>query len=348
MMKPITISTGRVSRPKLKRFESKLRARESSSFDDDTWWRFGRNQNIDKQEDRKLIVAQTVKSLSVCPDDKGKFYLNNVRVNGILPKKPSDFWYLLGILNSSPCNWVFQRIAKPKEGGYFEANKQFIAPLPIPTVPAEETKKVAELAQKLTTLHTERRNILSDLERRFEACDVDEKPVEWLWPAGVRSLDKWKAKAPAEHRSRQRTAWAKEQQAKEVEIALDILKDALRPGARLEVELVKKRELRVVDEGATVLEGVFVDSDEAAQVLVDWRNYLRLNTVPETPDAAALASALRRVRKTDNPAIAKQITELDEELCQIEKDISTAEAALDKLANQYYGLTDEEQRIMHK
>ena len=159
----------------LKRFEAKLKARESSSFDDDTWWRFGRNQNIDKQEERKLIVAQTVKCLSVCPDDKGKFYLNNVRVNGILPKKPSDFWYLLGMLNSSPCNWVFQRISKPKEGGYFEANKQFIAPLPIPSVPAEKSDRVAELAKTLTTLHTNRRNTLSDLERRFEACDVDEK-----------------------------------------------------------------------------------------------------------------------------------------------------------------------------
>lgn len=331
----------------LRRFEAKLRARESSAFDDDTWWRFGRNQNIDKQEDRKLIVAQTVKSLSVCPDDKGKFYLNNVRVNGILPKKPTDFWYLLGILNSSPCNWVFQRIAKPKEGGYFEANKQFIAPLPIPNVSAEKSKNLAELAQKLTALHTDRRNILSDLERRFEACEVDEKPVEWLWPAAVSSKAKWKAKAPAEQSSRQKTAWAKEQQAKEIEIALDILKDALRPGARLEVELVKKRELRIVDDGATVLEGVFVDEDEAAQVLVDWRNYLRLNPVSENPDAATLASALRCVRKTDNPAIAKQITELDEELSQIEKSISTAEAALNKLAHQFYGLSSEEQKIMN-
>jgi Eco57I restriction-modification methylase len=70
----------------LKRFEKVLKAREGGAFDDDTWWRFGRHQNIDKQEDRKLIVAQTVKHLTVCPDDKGKFYLNNVRVNGIIPR----------------------------------------------------------------------------------------------------------------------------------------------------------------------------------------------------------------------------------------------------------------------
>ena len=88
---------------------------------------------------------------------------------------------------------------------------------------------------------------------------------------------------PAERNSRQRTAWAKEQQAKEVEIALDILNDALRPGARLEAQLVKKRELRIVDEETTVLEGVFVDAGEAAQVLVDWRSFLRLNPVLKLP-----------------------------------------------------------------
>ncbi len=69
----------------LHKWEKELRARESKSFDDDAWYRFGRSQNIDKQDIPKLIVAQTVPEMRVCADLHGTKYLNNVRVNGILP-----------------------------------------------------------------------------------------------------------------------------------------------------------------------------------------------------------------------------------------------------------------------
>ncbi len=330
----------------LKRFEKKLRARESNGFDDQTWWRFGRHQNIDKQEERKLIVAQTVRHLSVCPDDKGKFYLNNVRVNGILLNNSKDFWYLLGILNSEPADWVFRRIAKPKEGGYFEANKQFIAPLPIPKAKPTDADKVAQLAQKLTRLHTERRDTEASLARRFEACEVEQKPVEWLWPSQVRGIDAWKAKAPADLSTRQKANWAKEQQAKQIEFATDALKDRLRPGAHLEVELVKG-ELRVHDDGTTVLDGVFVNAKEAKQVLIDWRNYLRVNPITETPDAVNLASNLQCVRTTDNTAVAKQIADLDADLARVGREIAKAEDSLNKMADSLYGLSAAEISIVY-
>jgi SAM-dependent methyltransferase len=330
----------------LKRYERKLRARESGSFNDDTWWRFGRHQNIDKQEYRKLIVAQTVKRLSVCPDDRGKFYLNNVRVNGILPKQANDFWYLLGILNSHVADWVFRRIAKPKDGGYFEANKQFIAPLPVPNAKAADAAEIAKLAKKLTELHTERRDAIASLDHRFESCDIEEKPEEWLWPAQVRSLDKWKAKAPSDLGTRQKTSWAKDQRFKEIELALSTLQDRLRPGARLEVELIKG-ELRMHDDGATVLDGVFVDAAEAKRVLIDWRNYLRFNPIPETPNAAGLAKNLRCIRMTDNAALAKQIADIDAELARTETDINATENILNNITNRLYGLTPDEISIVY-
>ena len=57
-------------------------------------------------------------------------YLNNVRVNGILTSGATDQMYLLGVLNGPVGDFVFRRIGKPKQGGWYEANKQFIAPLP--------------------------------------------------------------------------------------------------------------------------------------------------------------------------------------------------------------------------
>jgi hypothetical protein len=118
------------------RWEQELRKRESNAFDDKTWYRFGRNQNIDKQEDAKLIVAQTVPEMRVCADLDGTKYLNNVRVNGILPADATDQLYLLGVLNGPVADFVFRRIGKPKQGGWYEANRQFIAPLPIPQASA--------------------------------------------------------------------------------------------------------------------------------------------------------------------------------------------------------------------
>src|SRR5437660_1361468 len=83
----------------LRRWEHELRKRESNAFDDETWYRFGRNQNLDKQDVPKLIVAQTVPEMRVCADYAGVNYLNNVRVNGILPECGTDQSFLLGVLN---------------------------------------------------------------------------------------------------------------------------------------------------------------------------------------------------------------------------------------------------------
>ncbi|MBA3810404.1 MAG: Eco57I restriction-modification methylase domain-containing protein, partial [Caulobacteraceae bacterium] len=116
----------------LRSWEEALRAREGGAFDDKTWWRFGRNQSIDKQDIAKLIVAQTVPETRVCGDTAGDKYLNNVRVNGILPADGVDSAYLLGVLNGPTANFVFRRIGKPKAGGYFEANKQSSPPCPSP------------------------------------------------------------------------------------------------------------------------------------------------------------------------------------------------------------------------
>jgi hypothetical protein len=100
----------------LRKLENELRGRELKAFDDDAWYRFGRNQNIDKQDLPKLIAAQTVPEMRVCADYAADKYLNNVRVNGILPAKGVDQSFLLGVLNGPVADFVFRRIGKPEAG----------------------------------------------------------------------------------------------------------------------------------------------------------------------------------------------------------------------------------------
>ena len=66
----------------LKSHEPQLRARENREFDDDAWYRFGRSQNIDKQDFIKLLVPRLVSSLKVAIDTNGSMYCDNVDVGG--------------------------------------------------------------------------------------------------------------------------------------------------------------------------------------------------------------------------------------------------------------------------
>src|SRR5205823_11337086 len=118
-----------------------LRLRESGEgrdgnmiapFDDDRWYRFGRHQNLNKHEIEKLIVPRLVENFGCSVDDTGSFYLDNVDVGGVVIAAEEEPFFIAGVLNSQVVNFVFKRISKPFRGNYLSANKQFIAPLPIP------------------------------------------------------------------------------------------------------------------------------------------------------------------------------------------------------------------------
>jgi len=137
------------ARAYLKSYEKELRKREDGAFADDQWYRFGRHQNLDKQEIVKLLIPRLVANLGCYADEPARYYLDNVDVGGVQPAEGMDLFYLAGILNSPVCNFVFRHISKPFRGDYRSANKQFIAPLPIPSATLAQRKKVASHARQL-------------------------------------------------------------------------------------------------------------------------------------------------------------------------------------------------------
>ena len=330
----------------LRRFETQLRARESDKMNvDDGWWGYNYPKNLDKQDIAKILVPRLCVDLAAVNDRQGEFFIDNVDVGGIQLADGVDPDFIVGILNSAPVNFVWRRIAKPFQNGYFSANKQFIAPLPIPGAALADITGVSTLSERLTELHTSRGNILSDLKRRFEACDVVEKPEEWLWPSEVRSIKTLQTKAPKDLSPREKVLWAKEERSKQVNTAIERLQDRLRIGAVLDIGL-DKGELSLKDEGTTVLDKVFVDSDEAEQILIDWRNFFRGNRITEAVSAASLSDRLRRIRRTDNAAIAEQIAELDAQLSQLDREILASETALNDAVYVLFGLSSSEIRMV--
>jgi len=295
----------------LKSFEEELRAREDSKFNDDQWFRFGRHQNIDKQEIPKLGVAQTVPGMRVFFDENGKFYFNNVRVNGIVPTNLDDAWFLLGIVNAPVADFVFRRIAKPKAGGYYEANKQFIAPLPIPPATPEQKQQVGELAKRLQELHTTRRDKLLLIDQRLSSDQTAE------------DKDFKKALKPD----------------------LAAIDMRLYLGAVLSVEH-SAGELRFLVGGVPVIKDVFIDEAEVDFLAAQWRHIARTTSVTEKFTAKKLVGALEKVRQTDNAALKNQVVRLDQEIRRLDQEIEAAEATMNDLVYRLYDLSDEERKMV--
>lgn len=348
----------------LKSYEGELRRREAAldydgefkvdkhgkkikaPFDDDAWYRFGRHQNLDKQEFEKLIVAQTVPSLRVCYDPSATLYLNNVRVNGITTKSKDDGYFVLGILNSPVSNFVFKRIAKPKDGGWFEANKQFIAPLPIANASEEEKTEIARLAEILQELHTRRRDHIASIGRRLQAVRLRTKSDNWLFPE-LTPRRELELEAPARLEPEDKIRWADDRHTQNLEARYAAITALLKPDAVLDAELVDG-ELRFLIDGRALIQRVFVAADEGAFILAQWKLLASTFSITEKTDGKKLATALRKIGATDNTALTQQVIASQQSLSNTEAEIQQAERALNQLIYKLYQLTDDEVRLVER
>jgi hypothetical protein len=320
--------------------EAELRARENRKFDDTAWYRFGRNQNLDKQELPKLLVPRLVLNLFCTMDLRGEFFLDNVDVGGILATEVSALPYLAAILNSPVANFVWRRISKPFQNDYGSANKQFIAPLPIPNATPEERQQVAEFARRLQELHTHRRDLVDKLERRLQSAQtvVDEKTADWLW-AEVGTVTTWRASplAPAGLSARELTAWAKARVQARLDEHLAALDPLLRPSAPLAVEN-DADEIRVQINGRTALSRY--DLPDTPFVAAQWRHALRDARVTEAFDGKRLLGLLLDLRRTDDASLIQGILSLDREITTTAAGIATTEKQLNALVYTLYAIHD--------
>lgn len=326
--------------------ERQKKERRLGPFDNDEWYRFGRHQNLDKQEIVKLIVAQTVTEMRVCLDLTKRFYLNNVRVNGIIPMDGIDPWYLLGVLNAPVCDFVFRRIAAPKGGGYFEANRQYIAPLPIPRCNHSAAKEIATYARTLQSLMTQRYGLLQQLERRIATSGIESRPEHWIFP-DLGEMDTWISRAPADMRTHEQAAWAKSERELALDSRYDEIQHLLHPSARFTSEFTNG-ELKFHIDHATPIDRVFVDAQEGPFIHAQWDFVARTFSITENAKAKQLIDALRRLAPATNAALVQQVLVLHRELVDIDRRLADSERALNQLIYQVYDLTPEEITLIEK
>jgi len=309
---------------------------------DNKWWAYNYPKNLDKQELPKLCVAQTVPNLRLFYDHSGNYYFNNVRVNGILPYSIPDGWFLLGVMDAPVADFVFKRIAKPKEGGYYEANKQFIAPLPIPRATEEEKSEVAELAKRLQQLHTQRRDLVLKCGKRLNSTQTqpDKRSDTWLW-ADVGTVASWKnsSEIPEGFKGAELTAWAKDMTAARRQVHYEQWDARLHPGVSITVEN-SDDELQLKIGDVVVLE--LFDELDTPFIAAQWRLATRNLNITEKFTAKKLAAKLLALRKTDHSALKERIITLDAEITELDKQIAAAEREMNDMVYGLYGLTDEE------
>jgi hypothetical protein len=330
----------------LLRWEDALRGREAKQdkrpFDDDRWYRFGRNQSIDKQDVNKLIVASTVPNMRVCADTDSNKYLNNVRVNGIIPSEGIDQFFLMGALNGPIVDFVFRRIGKPKQGGWFEANKQFIAPLPIPNVEPEDQARVAIEAKLLQAGHTRIRELHTACAERLSVLGRHRHSEHWLWPS-LRTFADLQSAAPSALRSPgDRRDWAEARLDEDIAVRLEALQAALDHGGRLEAAF-GNGELRLFAGGSPVISRIYLEEVDGRMAEAWWRWLLLSRSWRE---AKPLADELRRPPADAASPTAVQFMARVQELAEQTSALEQGEQAMNDLLAELYELTPAERMLV--
>ena len=241
---------------------------------------------------------------------------------------------------------MWRRISKPFQNDYRSANKQFTAPLPIPSATEDEKAQVAEKAKILQELHTRRRDLLLMIDKRLESaqCEDDKRDEGWLW-ADVKPLNDLKKEAPAELKGPELSSWAKLQRNLKLAAHLEQINPMLRLGVKLTVTN-DYGELKIMADGILLLEGIFLDEEEATFIAAQWRQKARRTNVTQKFDANRLISLLLRLRKTSNPAIIKQVVGIDADIETLDSEIARAEDDMNQLTYRLYKLTEEEIRLV--
>lgn len=260
-------------------------------------------------------------------------------VGGVLAADRASLLYLFGLLNAPVCNYVWRRISKPFQNDFRSANKQFIAPLPIPDATPAQRAAVGKLALRLQELHTRGRELADALDARLASAQTEpfEPGPEWLW-AELRTAADWKSQAPATLRGAERTAWAKAHHAALLAGHGAVFDLALGTNgtSACEVSAVAGR-LTLRINGQTVVE--LFDKPETPWIAAQWRHALR----GFHGDGKRLLARLLKLRLTAEAALRDAVVRLDADLAALESDTAAAEAEMNALVFALYALTPSEQ-----
>jgi len=328
----------------LKSWEPQLRGREKGKMNrDEDWWAYVYPKSLGRHSVEKLIVPRLVQHLKSALDKDGTYYLDNADVGGVSMAPGTDGSYLNGVLNGRVADFVFRAIAKPFRGDYRSANKQFIAPLPIPDAPPEQRAEVARRARDLQTRWTRRRDLLAGCEARLSVLARARHNERWLWP-DLQPVAEIQAGAPAGLKmAGERRDWARARFDEAVAVRCEALQAGLDGGGRLEVAF-HDGELKLFAGGQVLLDRIYLDEAKGRLAEAWWRWLLLSQTWRE---ADKLAAQLRRPPADAALPAAAQFIDKVAELAGETAAIEQGETEMNALLFDLYALTPAERLLVN-
>jgi hypothetical protein len=328
----------------LRLHEKELRKRDSGkNNNDEKWFGYIYPKNLDKQELPKLLVPRLVSNLGCFVDDKGKYYCDNVDVGGVVASQKSDLWFLAGVLNSPVTNVMFGWLTKPFRGDYKAANKQFIAPLPVPSVERKDRAGLSQLAQKLQQDSSERIDLLAQLAELLAKTVRPLLPLEQVLD-DVESIPQIELKIPKSVPLANRKAWVDDERKAQEEAAFARLDGLIRLDSEMTVTLAKGKLSFLIDEQEAAK--LFVQAAEAELIAAQWR-CVSLDFAPTGKgDGKRVIDRLRKVAKTADPAVTERIIVIGEALATLSDTLREDEAQLHELTCTLFNLTADERALV--
>lgn len=170
------------------------------------------------------------------------------------------------------------------------------------------------------------------------------KPESWLFP-NLPSIRDLRREAPQRLDAEAREQWANERYAEALEARRNDLGANLRPGVAMAGEL-ENGELRFYVDGAPAVDRLFVNDEEGPFIAAQWKLLAASFSVTPKTDGKKLSAALRRLSVPDNPAVVRQIIDLQYRLADLEAEITEVERDLNALLYGLYNLSPEDIRLV--
>ena len=128
----------------LSRCEKALRARERGSMDTDSWYAYGRTQNLDLFGTPRLLVPDMMDRAAFAVDGSGESAF--VSGYGIIfqPMHRELLAYFAGLLNSELLSRYLKSVSTPLRGGWYRTFPQFLRQIPIKLPETTGERKLAE------------------------------------------------------------------------------------------------------------------------------------------------------------------------------------------------------------
>lgn len=325
----------------LQSWEKDLRARESGKMNVPGWWGYNYPKNLNKQDSSKLIVPRIVEHLKASFDAPGEIYLDNVDVGCVISAGKFSALYLLAFMNGRVTDFVFRRISKPFQGNIWSANKQFIAPLPIPNASPQDRTDVAAMARELQRLWTRRRDLIEAAGKRLSVMARGRHSEYWLLP-DLPAIADLEAEAPRALPIAKRRQWAKDRLAEAVATRLERLGASLQAGENLEA-VFAGGELSLRANGAALLDRIYLDDGPGQAARAYW-SWLLLSR--SWRDAGKLVSELRRPPVEFATPAATQFIARASDLAEVTAEIAAAERVMNERLYELYDLTEEERLLV--